>query len=393
MTDDATEAIEVVRPVEPGEPVAPPSDRPSLVRRLVASIGIIVVLLLVLRPFWERFYGLRAASDWGSDWKWLQDGLDRLARGLPLTRPEYVTGPWSQFPAPSHAPTYAWSLHPPYGATMYAPFLVVPDEFRAVAFAAVMAIVLAAAVWVAWPRRLWWGTGALIVAAMLWLPDFGKAWPGLIDQVHYANPNAIVILGVALVWVGRRRDSVLLMALGLVLAAVKIAPAGTLALWLLVARDRPVPARRAVFIAAIVLAILSVPILFLDPGAVTDMIRSQLNLEPWTGSTNLAPQVLLTPVMGKSAATLLSYGSAALLMLIVLVRRLDGPGGFLLAATAPLLATPQLWAHWFLIPEVALLATAGEWRIVRALDGWLRDVVDLGPAAPVPPAAPIGGTG
>ena len=385
-----------------------PADRPTLVRRLVLANGIVLLLLLVLRPYAERFYGLRTASDWGSDWRWLQDGLDRLAAGLPLTRPEYLTGPWSQFPAPAHAPTYAWSLHPPYGATAYAPFLVVPEDIRAVTWAATMAVVLALALWVAWPRRLWWGTGMLLVTALVWLPDFGKAWPGLIDQVHYANPNAIVILGVALVWVGRRRDSVPLMALGLVLAALKIAPAATLGLWLLVARERAAPARRAVFVAAIVLAIMSVPILLLEPGSVTDMIRSQLNLEPWSGDTNLAPQVLLTPLMGKAAATLLAYGAGALVLLVILVRRLDGPGGFLLAASAPLLVTPQLWAHWFLIPEFALLATAPEWRVIRAIDDRLRGVMGLAtpdgsltpalaalaaPAAPAPPAAPAAPVG
>lgn len=374
------------------------ADRPTLVRRLILANGIVLLLLVVLRPYAERFYGLRTASDWGSDWRWLQDGLDRLAAGLPLTRAEYVAGPWSQFPAPAHAPTYAWSLHPPYGATAYAPFLVVPEDTRPVVWAGVMAVVLAAALWVAWPRRLWWGTGVLIVTALLWLPDFGKAWPGLIDQVHYANPNAIVIFGVALVWVGRRRDSVPLMALGLVLAALKIAPAATLGLWLLVARERAVPARRAVFVSLIVLAILSVPVLILDPGAVTDMVRSQLNLEPWSGNTNLAPQVLLAPQIGDAAATLLAYGAGALVLLAIVVRRLDGPGGFLLAASAPLLVTPQLWAHWFLIPEFALLATASEWRVVRAIDERLRDVMALAapdrsptPASTTPPAptAPV----
>jgi hypothetical protein len=246
---------------------------------------------------------------------------------------------------------------------------------------------------VAWPRRLWWGTGVLLAGALVWLPDLGKAWPGIIDQVHYANPNALVILGVALVWVGRRRDSVPLMVAGLVLAALKIAPAATLGVWLLVGREGALPARRAVFIAVIILAILSVPILFLDPGAVTDMLRSQLNLEPWTGGTNLAPQVRLEPLMGKAAATLLSYGGAALVMLAVLVRRLDGPGGFLLAATAPLLATPQLWAHWFLIPEIALLATAGEWRVIRGFDRRLRELMDMTPPGRIASPAPIGGTG
>jgi hypothetical protein len=344
------------------------SDRQALVRRLIVANAIVILFILVLQPYIERLWVLREASDWGSDWRWLQDGLDRLAAGLPLTRPEYVAGPWSQFPAPAHAPTYHWSLHPPYGAVAYAPFLLAPDDIRDVTWAAAMVAVLAAALWLAWPRRLWWGTGVLLVTAMLWLADFGKAWPGLIDQLHYGNPNALVILGLVLVWLGRRRDSAALMAGGLALAALKIAPAATVGVWLLVAREGARPARRAIGLAAVALGALSLPVLLLDPGAITDMIRSQLNLEPWSGSTNLAPQLLLAPMIGEQAATLVSYGAGAALMLLVLVRRLDGPGGFIIAASAPLLVTPQLWAHWFLIPGVAFLATAPEWRIVRALD-------------------------
>lgn len=339
-----------------------------MLRRLVAANAIVILFLLALRPYVERLWGLREASDWGSDWRWLEDGLDRLAAGLPLTRPEYVAGPWSQFPAPAHAPTYAWSLHPPYSATAYAPFLAVPPDIRDVVWAIAMVAALAAALWLAWPRRLWWGTGLLLATLLLWLPDLGKAWPGLVDQLHYGNPNALVILGLVLVWLGRRRDSMPIMAAGLVLAALKIAPAATLGVWLLVAREGAWAARRAIAMAIVVLGLASVPVLLLDPGAVSDMLRSQLNLEPWSGGTNLAPQVRLAPLIGEQAATLLSYGAGAAVVLLIIVRRLDGPGGFLLAATAPLLVTPQLWAHWFLIPCIAFLATAPEWRIVRTID-------------------------
>ena len=56
---------------------------------------------------------------------------------------------------------------------------------------------------------------------------------------------------------------------------------------------------------------------------------------------------------------------------LVLVRRLDGPGGFVLAACAPLFLTPQLWAHWFLIPILAALIAVGDWPRLRALDAGL----------------------
>ncbi|HXG26681.1 MAG TPA: hypothetical protein VNL94_07510 [Candidatus Binatia bacterium] len=359
-------------------PISPPgftpgsTDRVALLRRLVVANVIVFALILSLQPYVERFWELRVANDWGSDWKWLQDGLERLAAGLPLTRPEMVAGPWSQFPPPNHAPTYDWSLHPPYSATAYAPFMLAPAEFRNVTWAVAMIAVLVAAVWLAWPRRLWWGTGLLLLTGLFWLPDLGGAWPGIVDQIHYANPNALVILGLVLVWLGRKRDSVAIMAAGLVLAALKIAPAATLGAWLLVAREGAWATRRAILAAAVVLGVMSIPILFLDPGAVSDMIRSQLNLEPWTGRSNLAPLVRLAPLIGEQSATLLSYGIAAALMLVVLSWRLDGPGGFLIAVTAPLLATPQLWAHWFLLPAIAFFATAQEWRLVRAIDRWLE---------------------
>jgi hypothetical protein len=369
------------------------ADRSAVVRRLVAANAIVIAFVLAARPYVERLWNLRKANDWGSDWRWLEDGLDRLAAGLPLTRPEYVAGAWSQFPAPVHAPTYAWSLHPPYSATMYAPFMLAPDDIRNVVWAVAMVLTLGVAVWLAWPRKLWWGTGLLLVTLMLWLPDFGRAWPGWVDQLHYGNPNAVVILGLVLVWMGRRRDSVLLMAAGLVLTALKIAPAAALGCWLLVARERAMPARRAILVAAVVLGALSIPVLFLDPGAITDMLASQRNIEPWQGKANFAPQVRLADAIGVQAAILLSYAAAGGMLLLILLRRLDGPGGFVIAATAPLLITPQLWAHWFLLPLFALLVTAPEWRLVRTVDGLLRGAPDTpaaGAAASVEASAAAG---
>ena len=319
-------------------PARIPADRWGLVRQLVLANAIVLLLILTLRPYVERLYGLRAANDWGSDWRWLQDGLDRLAAGLALTRPEYVAGPWSQFPSGQMIPTYAWSLHPPYSAALYAPFLLIPDEFRAVGWTAVMAVALAAAVWLGWPRRLWWGTGVLIVVGMLRLTGSG-AWPGVIDQLHYANPNALVALGVVLTWLGRRRGSVPLMAAGLVLASVKIVPAVTLGFWLLIAREGPIRPRQAIAAALVVLVALTIPVLLLDHGAITDLIASQANLIPWAGPQNLAPRLLLVPLLGSTAATVLCYGAGLVLIGMIVVWRLDGPGGLVLAASAALVPT------------------------------------------------------
>ena len=310
-------------------------ERWALVRRLVLANAVVLLFTLTLVPYVERLVVLAPASDWGSDWRWLEDGLKRLAAGLPLTRPEYVAGPWSQFQVGAQIPSYAWSLHPPYSAALYAPFMLVPDAVRPVVWAATMAAALAAATALAWPRRLWWGTG-LLIATILLKPPINGAWLGFIDQVHYANPNALVALGIALVWIGRRRGSVALMSIGLVLAALKILPAATLGFWLLATRDRPDPARRSVAVAGAELAVLTLIVLLRDPGAINDMIRSTFNMVPWPGSSNFAPQVRLAHVLGADAAKVL--------------------------------LTPQLWANWLVIPAVAILATAPEWRIVRAVD-------------------------
>jgi hypothetical protein len=60
------------------------------------------------------------------------------------------------------------------------------------------------------------------------------------------------------------------------------------------------------------------------------------------------------------------------LLAIVVVRRLDGPGGFVVAAVAPLFLTPQLWAHWLLVPAIAAMIAAGEWPLLRTFDLRLR---------------------
>jgi hypothetical protein len=359
-------------------------ERTQLLVRLIIANAIVLLFLWSFSRYFTRFNDLVGATDWGSDWRWLQDGYDRLAKGLPLTRPEYVTAPWTQFPPPG-APTYAWSLHPPYSATVYAPMLLVPADVRQLGWVAVCLVGLVAALLVAWPRRLWWGTGLLIVTAFLHPPIDGL-WLGIIDQVHYGNPNAFVALGFALVWVGRRRDSVPLMAFGLFLASLKILPAVSLGFWLLVAHERPEPARRSVFVAVLACAALTVPVLFLDPTVIQDTIRSQLNMIPFTGGSNFAPAVRWAGALGEAGASLVSRAIGIGLTVLVIVRRLDGPGGFILASIAPLFLTPQLWAHWFLIPAVAVLATAGEWRVVRTVDAALRRWMGMAVPAYAPAA-------
>ena len=129
---------------------------------------------------------------------------------------------------------------------------------------------------------------------------------------------------------------------------------------------------RGVAMGGLALALLTIPVVVLDPGVLADTIAVQLNVIPWDGPTNLAPQVWLAPVLGTATAAWLSRIVAAGLLVGVLVRRLDGPGGLLIAVSAALLLTPQLWAHWLLIPLLTAVIAAGEWPAVRRFDARLR---------------------
>jgi hypothetical protein len=338
------------------------------VRRVSLAIAGIALVGIALAGPASRLVALVGAGDWGSDWRWLEDGLRRLAAGLPLTRPEYVAGPFSQF---NPGPTYTWSLHPPFSASLLAPALLLPDSVRQASWTLLMAGALLAAFWLAWPRRLWWGTHLLIACAVLGSPWLGL-WAGLVDQVHYANPNALVALGVVLTWQGRRRGSAALIVVGLVLAATKIVPALALGCWLLASWRRVPAVRRGVALAFVALVGLPVPILLLDSGALGDTIRAEMNLIPLANATNLAPRLLLAPILGPEVAAAVSYGIPLALYGLVLHRRMDGPAGLVIATSAALFLTPQLWAHWFIIPAIAALIAAGQWSLLRRLDAALR---------------------
>jgi hypothetical protein len=327
-------------------------------------------------PAWN-LASLVGASDWGSDWRWLEDGLRRLAAGAPLVRPEYVAAPFSQFP---NGPAYTWSLHPPFTATLIAPSLLLPEGLRQPVWTWLMAAAVGAAIWLAWPRRLWRGTQVLVAAVLLG-PPFGGVALGLVDQLHFANPNALVVLGVVIAWIGRRHGSSWLVAGGLVLAALKIVPAVALCAWLLArprVEDSAGPEGRqgialpAMLSAGAMLVALTLPVLVIDPGVLADTLAAMGNLVPWPGATNLAPGVRLAPWLGPDLATWLSRGAGLGLLAAVLLRNLGGPGGFVLTAAAGLLLTPQLWAHWLLIPAAAALVAGPDWPPLRALDRRLR---------------------
>jgi len=358
---------------------------PALRRMALAGGPIVLIAAALVGPA-LHLVSLVGADDWGSDWRWLEDGLRRLTAGEPLVRPEYVSGPFSQFPS---GPAFTWSLHAPSTATLVAPSLLLPEWLREAAWTWLMGVALVAAIWLAWPRRLWWGT-QLIVAGVLIGPPFVGVSQGLIEQLHLGNPNALVVLGLVITWIGRRHGSVGLVAGGLALAAVKIVPAVGLAAWLIADRDagrgRSPVAVPAMLTAAAIVVALTLPVLVIDPGVLADTMAAQGNLVPWPGGANLAPAVRAAPLIGLVLATVLSRVVGLAILAFVVVRRLDGPGGFFLAASAPLLLTPQLWSHWLLVPAVAALVACPDWPPLRALDRRLR-LAWLGATASSPETA------
>jgi hypothetical protein len=320
--------------------------------------GILLLAALVAIGPGLRLAGLVGASDWGSDWRWLEDGLTRLGQGLPLTDPRLTAGPWSQF---GPGPAYTWSLQAPYLAAFLSPMLLLPADPRSGAWLALTAAALGAGFAIAWPRTRDARVHVLLATLLVGPPIVGLG-VALVDQLHYANPNAFVVLGVALAWRGRERGSAALIAAGLVLAALKIVPALALLAWLAPGLPSQPRVRRGIAAAAVVLVALTVPVLVLDPRAIGDMLASQLNLQPVMDATNLSPRVWLAPLLGLPAAAALTVVAGLAGLGTVLIRRLDGAGGLVLATAACCLLTPQLWTHWLLIPGVAaVIAFGGRW--------------------------------
>ena len=125
--------------------------RRDATRRAFIAAGILALFAFTASGPIQHLWSLAGAGDWGSDWLWLADGLNRLLAGLPLNHPEYVAGPFSQL---ADGPTYTWSLHPPYNATLVAPALLLLPDLRQIAWTWLIAAALAGAVWLAWPRGL-----------------------------------------------------------------------------------------------------------------------------------------------------------------------------------------------------------------------------------------------
>ena len=106
------------------------------------------------------------------------------------------------------------------------------------------------------------------------------------------------------------------------------------------------------------------------------------------GPTNLSPREWLAPLLGSTWAVAVTTGAGLAMLAIIVLRRLDGAGGLLLAMAAACCFTPQLWSHWLLIPAVAGVIAVGESpafdrldRRLRALDPARRPRAPGGPSA------------
>ncbi len=310
----------------------------ALVGALAAGLGLAFVLVAI-----ESAIALSRQGGAGFDWYWYQDGLQRLANDRPLYDPILLSGPYDPYD-PAHL--FVFTLIPPSALPLMAPMELVPEPIRLSAWLLVMAGALAAALAMVWPRRLalTWQIALLGIVMLL--------GSGVLAQLYWANLNAVVALGVALVWRGIRGRHDGLVAIGLVLIAVKVTPAICIGLWVLGSRGP-----RPILAAAGVLALLTLPAVLLEgPLVLADFVRSGLNLSQSTDTLNIAPSLALRRILGERAAVLITAVAGILAAIYAAVRDPARPAGLFVATLAGGFLIPALWVHWLTGPIVAALA-------------------------------------
>jgi hypothetical protein len=198
----------------------------SLTARQAGAVALVASLAFVAQiPFFSL------PPELGSDWWWYVTGVHNLAAGEPLYDPRLLAGPYN-FVDPANI--YAYNMAP-WVIAMIAPFAALGEAGRS-SWLIAMDLATALAIMLCLPARHRTLAAALLLASPVALMLF--AW---------GNVGSLVLLGVAVWLVGWRRGSNTLMAVGLVLASVKVLPAIPLALVML--RERrwvPVAAAAAV---------------------------------------------------------------------------------------------------------------------------------------------------
>ena len=272
----------------------------------------------------------------GEDWLWYRDGIERLAAGLPLYRPDWLVGPFN-YTAPSN---FFGFNQAPWLLPIAAPFAMLPEPAARLAWLVAMDIAAAIALLPFLPRRPW--VVLLFMSAPVWM------------SLVWGNVEALVALGLAAWLVGRQRASGTLMTVGILLTSLKVAPA--IPLVLLTARSgrwRPIVAAIGLLAAwTLTLAVIS------GTNVMADFVHVTANIEPVTSRLNLAPATYLGATPAAYAAVRIGALAACLLMAGLVTSDLAALVG--MQTVCCLLAT-NVYADWLFIPLLAGLA----WRAER----------------------------
>ena len=304
------------------EPPAPLS-RYALTRAEAIGVVVATAITVVL----VRFAGLPIQA--GDDFLWYRNGVDRLVAGLPVYDPRLLAASYS-FVAPENF--YAYNMAP-WLIPLVAPFTLLPPDAGRWAWLVAMDICIAAAIVLVLPER-----HRLLIAILLILST-----PVLMSLV-WGNLTGLVMLGIALWLRGRERGNEPLMALGLILASLKLLPAVPLALAMLrEGRWRAVAA--SALIVCLVVGFLS---LGTGRNLLVDFAQmiSNIRLEP---SMSIAPAAYLGP------DALLPIRIACGLAILVIALR---SSSLLAVAAMELLVcglVTNLYVDWLLAPALVLI--------------------------------------
>jgi hypothetical protein len=291
------------------------------------AIGLGVIFALVPSSSWPVKPGI--------DWHWYASGITNLAGGRPLYETRLLTGPYD-FWTPENV--YAYNMAP-WVVPLMAPFAALGDLSRW-AWLVAMDLATAVALLLVLPARR-----RLLILAL-----FLVSTPILMLFV-WGNIGAVVILGVSLWLVGRERGSETLMAVGLVLASVKVLPAVPLVLVMLrEGRWRPVIAA-AIVTGAVTLTLT----LATGRNVLADFALTILNIQQVEGA-NLAPSFYVghtTEIRAASIAVvaLLALRQPSLVNLAVMELAVCG-------------LVTNLYSDWLVAPAMILIFA------IREIPGW-----------------------
>lgn len=328
----------------------------AVVRTVVATAAILCLIALLTGMVANYPVGL------GSDWSWYRNGIDRLADGAPLYDPRMRGGPFD-YVAPELFGQYNQA---PWLLPLVAPLVALAEPAARVAWTGLIAVALTTAFAVLWPRDLSRASTLLLAALLI-------ASPPILMNLAWANLHGLVILGVALWIFGRRRSSDVLMAAGLYLASLKVAPAVPLVLMALRERRlRPVVwAGLAIGMATLGVSVLN------GPDTLAEFLVIPGNTNILEDSTNLSPVVGLEAVLPEQAARAVSAAlglGGALLATLFVRNRMVALGLGQLAICA---VVPNLYATWLGVPLLIGLAASQGTGALRMLDRVLNPFLQV----------------